>query len=121
MSEGDRLWRFPVVVFPTLDGNTRYHWENPVKVTSGGNLVGFASLDIPPGHTHPRILAYVAVKYDIPERLDVENGVPIYLLPFAEVFLMRSEGDRSIVSITELQFRHDCDNPEVEPISSVVL
>lgn len=123
-----KLWRFQSVVLHRLEGETEYRVRNPIPVTAGGKLVGFASIFCEYG----RLIADVAVDYGLPERLDVENGKKLYTLPRVEIYGIadapekeRAEGsfyvwgtnpDR-MVQLVALQIREDCTDVNQPAIS----
>lgn len=86
IDEDTKLWRFRSVVVSALQDGIAYRFRNPVPVTAGGKLVGFASVWVSAVTGIEEILADVAVDYAIPERLDVENGRKYWTLPRVEVY-----------------------------------
>jgi hypothetical protein len=116
---GEELWRFSAIIISPIDSSIDYCWENPVKITAAGKLVGFGSVI----ETYARqLMVDCAVEYELPERLDFENGVPVFVLPFCEVKLVTlfTKNERTEIHIRSLELRYDCDNPEIPKIGGPV-
>lgn len=86
IDDDTKLWRFRSVVLPRLEDGVVYRVRNPVPVSAGGKLVGFASVWCAGAIQPEAIVAEVAVDYALPERLDAENGVHLWTLPRVTVF-----------------------------------
>lgn len=104
--DAEKTWRFTAILpeFPTKN----LHWDNPVLIYSGSALVGAAFLALEAGV----VTARASVLYGLPERLDAESGVGIYLLPKVRVDI--DPFDETV--ILSLELRRDCDDNNVAPI-----
>jgi hypothetical protein len=113
--EGDiKLWRPEAIVMRLSDTDVfnDYRFENPVPVYSGDLLVGSATLEIRGKDIH----ASLFVDYEIPERLEAEEGL-IWALPrvttthFIRATNNETGEERNFPSVTKidsLQLRKDC-------------
>lgn len=139
-----KLWRFRAEVLYPREA-ALYRYRNPVPVTAGNRIVGFASLmaNVSGSFTSSAylvraFLADVAVDYSLPERLDVENGKKLWVLPQVrvtvgvpvapqgteswEVGLHASDGsDDRTIEIIALQIRDDCTDSSQAAIGEPLL
>lgn len=82
-AENTRLWRFrtPVLNIPKDGSATDFRADGPVPVKSDGKVVGHATFD----RVGDQLIAEVGVDYAIPERLDVQNGTKVWLVPMLSI------------------------------------
>lgn len=134
-----KLWRFRADVLRRFEPDALYLYRNPVPVVAGQQLVGFAAIGAeehysrnPPPH---RIWADAAVEYELPERLDVETGRRLFLLPRVRISALadnprtpdqqafrgsqEAEIDRTF-EIVALEIRDDCSDPLQSAINEVL-
>lgn len=104
--DSDKTWR-PTAIMPDFP-TKNLHWENPVLVYSGTSLVGAAYLSLDAGV----VVARASLLYGLPERLDVESGQDVFLLPRVRVDL--EPFDETLILALEL--RKDCGDVNVPPL-----
>lgn len=75
VAEDVKLWRFTGQV-DVVFRNESWKWPDIVPVYSGEALIGAATI-MPVGET---LVASVTATFDLPERLDFENGEPFTLI-----------------------------------------
>jgi hypothetical protein len=113
--EEEYVWTFDAIVLSEFDPGIQYQWMNPVQLFASGKLVGVGNLRSGP----KGLVAQCIADYAIPERLDVEAGNKVYVLPRVEVFpvTLGSRLPYTVIDIQGLELSHQCTDPEVEPIT----
>jgi hypothetical protein len=81
--ENVKLWRFktPVLDIPPEGSVTEFRAEGPVPIMNGETKVGFANIE----KVGDQLVAEVVADYSLPERLDVQNGTKVWLVPKLQV------------------------------------
>lgn len=82
LSEDVKLWRVTGAITKVF-GYESFSWPEIVPVKSGNKVVGAASI-FPKGDF---LVASATCTYDLPERLDFENGTPLTLVPVLDTEL----------------------------------
>jgi hypothetical protein len=74
----EKIWRVRSTVVGRVARDQRYCWDALVPVMSGGTIVGMATIYPVKGD---QIATSASLSFNIPERLDFENGIPLDLTP----------------------------------------
>ena len=94
LSEDVKLWRVTGAITKVF-GHESFSWPEIVPVKSGNKVVGAASI-FPKGDF---LVASATCTYDLPERLDFENGTPLTLVPSLDMELYIKHKQQRIVSL----------------------
>jgi len=116
--DATRLWRFRAEVLSAVDPAIQYAFGNPVPIHGYGRVIGAGNLEFDGG----RLLATCFVNYGCPERLDVEAGRSVWLLPRVKVtpVTLTSANRMTIIEVESLQFTYDCDGDQ-QPVGGALL